>query len=192
MKRKLFFFCFNFGNFSCAKRKIELSFVFWVRAPKNGFLGVDFVLLLFLFLPLPCTLLCCMFMRYAFFPRLTLTLAPNAHREAHLLWRTRATLCSLGATGSFSLSTRFAIVVCRPRGLCSCCCCWRCPPCCFILAHLRHNGISFRCLFSFWLLPLTFPLSRLDAIWCRPSFLVLLSLLFVLVVVVIFIVSALG
>lgn len=127
VKRKLFFFCFNFGNFSCAKRKIELSFVFWIRAPKNGFLGVDFVLLLFLFLPspLPCILLCCMFMRYAFFPRLTLTLAPNAHRETHLLWRTRATLCSLGATGSFSLSTRFAvaIVVCRPRGSCCCCCC---------------------------------------------------------------------
>lgn len=118
-------------------------------------MGVGFAVASPLPLPLalPCTLFCCMFMRYAFFPRLTLTLAPNAHTHTQLAHTLTSTLSELyGELLAFDTVRRR-----RP------CCCCRCPPCCFILAHLRHNGISFRCFFHGF--PLTFPLSRLYAFY---------------------------
>jgi len=99
-----------------------------------------------------CTLhFCCMFMRYAFFLRLTLTLAPqntHTHRQAHRLTHTysfRHALLSLLLLLGLS-----------------------CPPCCFILAHLRHNGISFRYFFPF--LRLSFSARAFDfSSCCRNS-----------------------
>lgn len=148
---------------SCRLRGSGLRWVFPAKAPRVQNWGLLLLLSFWLFLLAfifwltatafcRCTLhFCCMFMRYAFFLRLTLTLAPqntHTHRQAHRLTHTysfRHALLSLLLLLGLS-----------------------CPPCCFILAHLRHNGISFRYFFPF--LRLSFSARAFDfSSCCRNS-----------------------